>query len=214
MHYEEDFIMKNYTLQKDETILYRGSVNVLPEGKKGTKGEKQGDILLTNYNIVITSERKKFLKTETEVEMYSVSDVKVHDEKVQVVRRKAIVDVYLKGAEVFLDFGKEKEAKAFCDIAHRLISGESKFVRSVKRARKEIRETDEALDTNFEGAISASAGVVANIAVGVSKLEGVGMKTKVAGVIANVLLNSKKKKEEKSLCAPETVSEEQKVDEE
>ena len=34
--------MKNYTLQKDETILHRGSVNILPESKKGTKGKKTG----------------------------------------------------------------------------------------------------------------------------------------------------------------------------
>ena len=141
--------MENYILKSDETVLYRGSVVVMPDGKSEAKNVKKADLLLTNFSIVIITQTKKLLKTVTEVEVYRTADVKTYDESVQVIRRKAVVDVYLKTGELFFDFKKEKEAKLFCDKALRLISGESKLVRSVKKVKKEIKETDEALDINI-----------------------------------------------------------------
>ena len=197
--------MENYILENDETVLYRGSVVVMPDGKSEAKNVKKGDLLLTNFNIVIITQTKKLLKTVTDVEVYRTSDVKTYDESVQVIRRKSVVDVYLKTGELFLDFKKEKEAKLFCDKALRLISGESKFVRSVKKVKKEIKETDEALDINIEGAVVNSAKMAAAITVGVATVPGVGKKTKILGKIAETLLGEKQKNKTESL--PEAKSE-------
>ena len=191
--------MENYILKSDETVLYRGSVVVMPDGKSEAKNVKRGDLLLTNFNIVIITQTKKLLKTVTDVEVYRTSDVKTYDESVQVIRRKAVVDMYLKTGELFLDFKKEKEAKLFCDKALRLISGESKLVRSVKKVKKEIRETDEALDINIEGAVVNSAKMAAAITVGVATVPGVGKKTKILGKIAETLLGEKNKNKTEAL---------------
>ena len=197
--------MENYILKSDETVLYRGSVVVMPDGKNDAKNVKKGDLLLTNFNIVIITQTKKLLKKVTDIEVYSTSEVKTYDESVQVIRRKSVVDVYLKTGELFLDFQKEKEAKVFCDKALRLISGESKFVRSVKKVKKEIKETDEALDINIEEAVVNSAKMAAAITVGVATVPGVGKKTKILGKIAETLLGEKQKNKTESL--PEAKSE-------
>lgn len=59
------------------------------------------------------------------------------------------MDIYFKSGELFLEFEKEKEAKEFCERALKLVSGYSKFVRSVKRVKKSINETNEALDIDM-----------------------------------------------------------------
>ena len=139
--------MENYILKENETILFRGACILLPDGKR-TKKEEERDVLLTNLNIVFMNNVKKLFKTVNEVDVYSVRDVKIYDETIQIIRRKSIVDIYLKSGELFVDFKKEKYAKEFCDKALRLISGFSKLVRSVKKTQKAINETNEALDVD------------------------------------------------------------------
>ena len=194
--------MKNYNLLENETILYRGSVTVMPDGKENDHDAPRSELLLTNLNIVVSSQKKKFLKTATETEVYSIEDVKVYEEEIQIKRKKTAVDVYLKTGELFLGFENEKEARLFCNCALKLISGESKFVRSVKRVRKEIKETDEALDINIEGMVATGAAIAASAVVGAASLEGAGKKTKVIGKIAETLLTTKKRGDTKSLPEP------------
>lgn len=191
--------MENYNLKENETVLYRGSAIIMPDGKSDDKNAKISDIWLTNLNIVIFTKVKKMFKTVTEVESFSVSDVKIYDESAQVIRRKSIVDVYLKTGELFLDFEKEKEAKLFSDKALRLISGESKFVRSVKKVRKEIKETDEALDTNIEGVIAAGVELATDITIGVASVEGAGKKIKMLGKVAESIVKMKNKSKQQAL---------------
>ena len=191
--------MENYVLKENETVLYRHEVFVLPISKKRDKTISESELWLTNLNIVICTPKKKLLRTIFETEVYSVTDVKLYDERVQVIRRGKIVDIYLKEKELFLGFKRAGDAKLFTDTALRLISGESKFVRGVKRARKEIRETDEALDINIEGMVTSTAAAVADVAIGVASLDGAGKKAKTIGVIADRLLNSKKKTKAKEI---------------
>ena len=115
----------------------------------------------------------------------------------------------LKDKELFLEFKKANEAKLFSDTALRLMSGESKFVRSVKRVRKEIRETDEALDINIEGMVAATVTAAADVAVGVASLEGAGRKAKTIGVIADRLFHSKTKSKTKELESADNSEENQ-----
>ena len=185
--------MKDYVLRDDETILFRGSAVLMPDGKKNAKNEEKSDVLLTNLNIVFVVKAKKLFRTIQEVNVYSVSDVKIYDEAVQIIRRKAVVDIYLKSIELFADFGKEKYAKEFCDKALKLISGNSKFVRSVKKTQKAIKETNEALDIDVVDMAKSGAAFACEVAVGVSTLNGASNKAKVAGKIADIVLSKKRK---------------------
>lgn len=185
--------MENYVLKENETVLYRHEVFVLPISKKRNEMIPKSELWLTNLNIVICTPKKKLLRTVFETEVYSVSDVKRYDERVQVIKRGKIVDIYLKDAELFLDFKKSGEAKLFSDIALRLISGESKFVRGVKRVQKEIRETDEALEIDTIGIAKTTAAIAADMTIGVASLPDAGKKAKFFGVIADKLLGSKNK---------------------
>ena len=183
--------MENYILEENETILYRGNAILLSNGKKEDKHSPKIDVLLTNLNFVISVTKKKLFKTLQETTTYSVSDVKIYNDAVQVIRRKTVVDIYLKGCELFLDFEKEKEAKLFCDKALRLISGESKVVRSVKRFKKEINETNEALDIDIGDIAKKGAVLAATSAIGIASLEGAGKKSKILGKIAEAALGAK-----------------------
>ena len=185
--------MENYVLKENETVLYRHEVFVLPISKKRDKTIPESELWLTNLNIVICTPKKKLLRTIFETEVYNVTDVKRCDERVQVINRGKIVDIYLKDKELFLDFKKSREANLFSDVALRLISGESKFVRGVKRVRKEIRETDDALEIDTIGIATTTAAIAADVAIGVASLPSVGKRAKTIGVIADRLLKSKNK---------------------
>ena len=185
--------MEKYVLKENETVLYRHEVFVLPISKKRDKTIPESELWLTNLNIVICTPKKKLLRTIFETEVYSVTDVKRYDERVQVINRGKIVDIYLKVKELFLDFKKSREAKLFSDIALRLISGESKFVRGVKKVRKEIRETDYALEINTIEIATSAVTMAVDVAIGVASLPSAGKKAKTIGVIADKLLNRKNK---------------------
>ena len=191
--------MENYTLKENETVLYRGTAIIMPDGKNNGKDTRKCDLWLTNLSIVIFTQKRKLMKTVTEVESYDVADVKIYNDSVQVIRRKSAVDVYLRTGELFIDFEKEKEAKSFCDKALRLISGESKFVRAVKKGRKEINETNEALDIDVASVAAKGVKTVAKVASGAAALEGAGKKAKFFGMIGDLILNKPKNGDLQSL---------------
>ena len=190
--------MENYILQENETILFRGTAILMPNGK-APKNQEEHDVILTNLNIVFISKIKKMFKTVFQVDTYSVKDVKIYDETIQIIRRKSIVDIYLKQGEIFADFKKEKYAKEFCDRALKLISGYSKFVRSVKKTQKAINETNEALDIDIVDIAKNAAILACETTTGVAVLSETGKKTKIAGKIADTILGKVKKKETQML---------------
>lgn len=82
----------------------------------------------------------------------------------------------------------------------RLLSGNSKLVRAVKKVKKEINETEEALDVDITGA----AKVVADVALEVAGATTGGKQAgKFSKGIAALTTAIKKKKEEKKLLANE-----------
>ena len=198
--------MENYTLSANETILFRGSATLLPNGKKDKKGEYV-DVLLTNLNIVLTITISKLFSKKVETEVYSVSNVKFYDESAQIIRRKTTVDVYLTNKELFIEFDKEKEAKEFCDKALKLVSGQSKLVRAVKKTQKAINETNEALDINIVSMAKTGATIAATAAVEVGGMPGAGKATSFIGKVAGVILKNKKNNSENML--PEQKSNEE-----
>ena len=183
--------MEDYILKENETILFRGSARLIPDANNLNAGN-ECHVLLTNLNFVFISTFKRLFRTVNEVEAYSVSDVKIYDEAIQIIRRKSVVDIYLKQREIFLDFGKDKYAKEFCDKALRLISGFSKFVRSVKKTKKTINETNEALDIDIVDMAKRTATFACEVTVGVTSLDSMGKGAKIAGKIASVILNKSK----------------------
>ena len=198
--------MNNYTLQENETILFRGSCALLPNGKKTNSSEEANDIILTNINIVLFVKHKKLLKTVEDARIFNVMDVKTYDETVQIIRRKSVIDIYLKEGELFLDFFKERYAKEFCDKALRLISGYSKLVRGVKKTQKAVKETNEALDIDIVKMAKDSAELACELAIaksGTATTAKGGMKITTA--IAKVVHSRIGKKETQNL--PEAQSE-------
>lgn len=187
--------MENYTLKDDETILFRSTAILLPDGKRDPKNEKSCDLSLTNQNILVKTSVKKLFKAVQETEVYALQDVKVIDEDIQVIRRKSTVDVYIKEKELYLEFENEKSAKEFCDKALKQISGFSKFVRAVKKTQKVIKETNEALDIDIGKIAQNAAFVASEVTVEVATM-GTGKKAKAVSKIAEMILKKKPKPEE------------------
>lgn len=188
--------MKNYLLSENEVILFRGMVALLSDWKEEKKIQQYNtELILTNFNVVLNKESKKLFHNVVDKKIYSVSDIKIYDETVQIIRRKNVVDIYFMTGEIFVKFEKEKHAKEFCDKAIKLRDGNSKFVRSVKKTRKVIKETNEALDINIVEIAKTTAAVACDVATGLGSVSGAGKTTKMIAKVANVLRGKSKKNE-------------------
>ena len=193
--------MNNYALKNDETILYHGEVQLLTAGKKiGEYKSTLAEIVLTNFNLIVKTNVKKMLSTSVETRVYKVEDIKIYNDAPQITRDKKNVDICLNGAELFLSFDKEKEAREFCDKALRLVSGNSKFVRAVKKTQKAVQETNEALDIDIGEIAKGTAVAVANVVVAASGVPTAGKKTKMLGAVVKSFMG---KKDKPQLSAPE-----------
>lgn len=194
--------MEHYVLKENETILFRGTACLLPDGKQARGSDKPFDVLLTNLSIVLTRTAKRLFQSIEETYVHRVADVKTYDETVQVLRRRSTVDVYLTTGELFLSFEKEREAKEFCAKAQRLISGESKLVRSVKKAKRAVNETGEALDIDFVEVGKSALAVAGSVAIGIGSMPDAGKKSRAVATVVKQLLPSHKKKEAAALAKP------------
>jgi len=132
---------------------------------------------------------KKFFHTELEKEVYDVKEIKIYDEKYQVIRKKKKVDIYMLSGEKFLEFQKEKQAKEFSNAVLRLVSGESKLVRGVKKVRKAVSETNDSLDIDVVEIAKKTANLAGEVAVAAATGAGAGKKTKMLGKIAGALMH-------------------------
>lgn len=196
--------MNNYTLSPNETILYKGPVIDCIDGDYTNDSKrKEAELILTNENIVLIKTTKKLFREVTDAEIISVSDVKVYDDTVQVIRDKKNVNVYALNAEKFLVFNKEKDAKEFTDKALKLISGNSKFVRGVKKIQKSVSETEDALDVDITGTAKQVGKAVVDAAA-----EAPNVKIRFIGKVAQKV-SIKKKSEKAALkeATPEIVAE-------
>ena len=133
--------MNNYTLSQSETILYKGTVTDCIDGNYAdTDAQMTAELVLTNENIVFIKKVKKLLRTKTVTEVYSIKDIKVYEETIQILRKEDRVNIFITNAEKFLVFENEKEAKDFTDKALKLISGDSKIIRGFKKAKKAVED--------------------------------------------------------------------------
>ena len=195
--------MKNYELKEDEVVLFKGMVCLLSDWKDKKECVYNTELLLTNYNVVLTTKIRKLISSIEEQRVYCIEDIKVYDQSVQVIRKKKMVDMYFLSAEVFLVFEKEKSAKEFCDKTIKLRDGNSKFVRSVKKAQKAIGETNEALDIDMVEIAKKTGALACDIVSGLGTVNGAGKTVKGVAKIAEIVqMGAKTRKKEKFLEQP------------
>ena len=159
--------MENYKLAADETILYKGMVTDCIDGNYADPDAQMiAELVLTNENIVLIKKVKKLLRTKTVTEVYSIKDIKVYEETIQILRKEDRVNIFITNTEKFLVFENEKEAKAFTDKALKLISGDSKIIRGFKKAKKAVEDAvgEEVVEVAKEIVIGA-AGVAVEVVV-------------------------------------------------
>ena len=192
--------MEAYTLKENEVILFRGMVALLSDGREEKNTDTYNtELILTNLNIVLNSIVKKMFTQKIEQKIFSANDIKIYDETVQVIRKKTVVDVYFLGGELFLKFEKEKDAKEFCDKAIKLKDGNSKFVRSVKKTKKAIKETNEALDIDIVQIAKTTASVACEVAIGVASVKNASKGAQMVAKIAEVFHTNAKRNEKEKL---------------
>ena len=185
--------MENYKLGKEEVVLFRGRAHFLSGQDKLAV-----ELLLTNLNFVFTTSEKKFFKERTVNEVVSVKDVKVYRDNYQIIQKKNLVEIYFTETEKFVEFESAKIAKEFTDVALRLVSGFSKFVRGLKKAEKAVVETGEAFNVDVKEAVKDAVAVAGNVAIEMSentKSEKVKFLGSVARNIKEVVAVKKQRKE-------------------
>ena len=106
------------------------------------------------------------------------------------IQKGEFVDIYLLGTELFLRFQKKKQATQFNNAALRLLTGESKLVRGVKKGQKAIKETEDALNIDITG----TAKNIALTAIDVTSVAQ-GKKVNTVGNFAKKFLSQKKVKQ-------------------
>ena len=198
--------MEHYELQQDEVILYHTNImfsSSTPKKKDNSTPKFPTEFLLTNFNFVFITRTKRLLaKEKVSVETYSIENVKFYQGRPHIIKKGKKAEIYFLDTEKFIEFENKKEATLFTDTALRLISGQSKFVRAVKKVQKEIQETGDQLDIDINGIAQTAFDVTAAVAITASGLEGASKKTKLLGAIAQTLKDKKQKNVTPLLEAP------------
>lgn len=189
--------MDYYKLSNDEVILYHGTISMVSSGKekRGRSNNTTYELLLTNLNFVFIIKTKQLLKKEqVDVEIYDVNTIKFYRDSPYIVQKKAVVELYFKECEKFIEFPKKKEAQTFVAKAMRVASGKSKLVRGVQKVQREINETNENLGIDTVEIAVKTAKVVLGVAADVGSYEDAGKKAKSLGRIAKSLIGRGEKK--------------------
>ena len=146
--------MKNYELNPDEAVLYKGDVTPV-----GEKGETQ--LILTNINIVFITERKRFLvKDEINVEVYPVGDIKIYKNIPQVkVVNDDIVEIYLITQEKEFKFPSTDEVQKFIHEVNELLIPKPFVSRCVEKVKGVLGEEGLRMIKVAGAAVAVGAGV-------------------------------------------------------
>ena len=134
--------MKNYQLKSSEVVLFKNDVILFLEEKKS-----KIELLLTNENFVFINKSVKFLQTKPfDTIIVPIESIKIYNKMPYIVKKKEFIEIYSLNGEFGLEFENKKLANEFFNKAMRVASGYSKFVRGIKIASKEIKDTNDALD--------------------------------------------------------------------
>ena len=194
--------MENYILKQDESMIYKGQVSFQDTSKPKQINTYNTELRLTSKNIIFITRTKKFLSKEIEdTEIYAIDTLKIYKDEAQVIRKNDIVNMYFLEHEKCVQFPNKKEAKLFVDTTLRLLSGKSKFVRNVLKAKKEIKDTGDALDIDIRNIAKTTATIGLNTAVNMSVAPKAGKMTKILGNVAKQLLPKKNNNQESRLLS-------------
>ena len=153
--------MEYYTLQSDESMIYRNDVQIFYDGKK-----QACTLLLTDKFFVCIIKQKKFLrKDEITVESYAVNTLKTYKDSPNIIRKNDIVELYFIGGERSVIFPDKGEAKKFVAKTMELVTQKSKLIRGIEKTKKVVSEVGDSLGIDKEMA----AGVAQNVAQGVAQ---------------------------------------------
>ena len=146
--------MERYQLQSDEAVLYEGEVIKVDKYKKESFMDSFStppttELILTNKNIVLTTRIKKmFAKEQINVEVLSLTDIKIYDDMPQVKQNKINVEIYLTFGEIYLDFHSKLEATKFYQVAIQTLTGKSLATRGAEKVKGGIGLVDDTLGIN------------------------------------------------------------------
>lgn len=134
--------MKQYFLEEDEVVLYKGWVTLC--NQNGLINLK-----LTNKNIILSSDTD-------EVKVYLVNDIKIYQEEPQIKINGKNVEIYLKSEELEISFESKNELKKFVNEATKLITGKSVIMHKVEKAKAVVEYVEETLGVDMATVVNGA----------------------------------------------------------
>jgi len=132
--------MENYTLLKDEVVLFEDDINI-----RETTGTSH--LILTNQNLIIVS--RKEIQGEVSVTIYPVSEIKVYNNVPQVKQQKETITVYLISGEIAFSFASIFKSVKFMTKAKEVITGKGIAARGANKVKNAIGLVDDTLGINI-----------------------------------------------------------------
>lgn len=146
--------MDKYVLRSDEVLLYEKEVNVRNIKKANI------NLILTNLYFVLEITKKLgFRKYETIVKQYSVYDIKIYNDKPQIIQSKETVILYFASEELEISFESSFAASKFYNKAIETVTGKSVAIRGAGVVKKAIGLVDDTLGISITNTV---AGVIEN----------------------------------------------------
>lgn len=209
--------MENYQLKATEVVLFRSIVTL---SQNANQKNIETELLLTNENFVFVNKQKKlFLKDQVETVVVPMESIKIYNEMPYMLLKKDTIEIYTLVGEYFVIFENKKQAKEFFDKSMRVASGCSKFVRSVKKVSKEIKDANDALGIDLATTTKKTLDFAADVAITYSDLPKRG-KVQLLGAVARVFkshsaqdkaqIEQSAKTEQAQLPCPEKTEEDKK----
>ncbi len=128
--------MEEYVLASNEIVLYEGECFYLSDLKTKCK------IILTNFNVVLESLKRKLFKTEIEeIKTYKVTNVKIYLNEPQIKLNDTTIVFYFVNEVLSLFFGDKKEAKKFYSKIMELATGKTGLKRGLEKVVGAVDDT-------------------------------------------------------------------------
>lgn len=172
--------MEHYSLQASESVLYKNHVTYSKNRRASC------ELILTNLNLVITTATKKaFSKPQTEVEVFSIEEIKIYNDVPQIKAKESTVEIYLTSTEFTVDFNSMIEAQKFSNAAYKLITGKSLATRGAEKVKNAINLVDNTLGVNTVEAVKGVVedGIAGSILGGIGKKMSKGMRGVTKGLV-------------------------------
>ena len=155
--------MKNYQLQGDEVVLYKGDITL--------QGQEQvSQLILTNLNVVFISNQND--EDNAELEIFSVDDIKIYKDIPQIKAQKNQVEIYFVPTEKVFALKSKKELTNFMQEAINLLTGKSKFERCVANVKRKVDLVDNTFDIDTVDLVKSAVKNGATSAI--NKIAGLG----------------------------------------